>query len=328
MIPPLCIFGPTGVGKSALLDALLPVLQDSFFPEGVDVLVIDSKQVFRHETIVTGKDLPSHARYMRGKDHNPAHYLVDRTRIFGIDLVNPDEEWSLGQFIPYAHKVLVTNKQDNRALLVTCGTPLYLRSLLHPPATYAIPRNETLRQSAARKSLQELQEELASVDAARFESMNSSDRQNPRRLIRALEVATHKNAYGDQQIDHTPVFPNHYSIGLHCGEKEHRARIEKRVRDRIEDGAIDEYLFLLQTYPNWSQEARAAIGYELIGNVVSGQLPVGELSASWANQEYQYAKEQYDWWKKDASIVWKDVTAPVTHSLVQEIKAWYSSQRK
>jgi tRNA dimethylallyltransferase len=178
----LFIVGPTSTGKTDLCVSLVPSLLSLPGVSGVDILSADSKHVYIGEDIVTGKDTSA---LLTQCDQYP-----DRVSLFGIDMVKPDEAWSVSHFLKLATEVADHAAAQHRLLIIVGGTALYLHSLLNPPATAVVPRNESLRVEIESLSTSELQTRLQTLDAQKYAQMNHSDQLNPRRLVRAIEVAT------------------------------------------------------------------------------------------------------------------------------------------
>ncbi len=286
MKSPLVILGPTSSGKTALSFFLAKELPN------VDILVVDSKQVYKEQDIVTGKDIPEDSA----------------VPIYGTDLVKPDEDWSVAQFLQYAKEVIERSKREDRFLIIVGGTPQYLISLFGEPETAAIPPNQILRDELEKLSVDQLQ---SRVDTKRLSQMNDSDRKNPRRLIRAIEVQ-------DSSIPHTYKIHDGILkkeeccwIGLSVQTEKLEPRIRQRVIDRFQQGALAEYDRLFLSYMDWTKEAKSAIGYKEIEAFFSGKIgSEKELIDLWTLHEVQYAKRQMTWWKRGEQIQWFDALSP------------------
>ncbi len=299
---PLIIVGPTASGKTAL--ALW--LAEHF--SRVDILVIDSKQVYRHQDIVTGKDLPSKTS----------------ARIFGVDLISPDEDWSVAQGITYAESIITKAKDSNRFLIIVGGTPQYLLSVFEQTPTFVIQPDEKLRATLEGQTLTQLQERLQTVDYKRYEQMNNSDKNNPRRLIRAIEVKA--SEFAGEMTKQLLLISDCNWIGLSPVKETLESKIHSRVLKRIEQGAIEEYTSLENKYPNWTKEAKAAIGYKEIGQFLSGELSKEQLISLWTLHEVQYAKRQMTWWKRERQIVWFDgEDADLKSHVLEHVKDCYNN---
>ncbi len=309
MILPLLIAGTTSSGKTALSYFLADHIAN------VDILVVDSKQVYKDQDIVTGKDIKE-----KNTDERHSYYIHNQSRIFGLDLVRPDEEWSVGQFLRYAKSVIETAQKEERLLVILAGTPQFALSLFDSPASAHIPRNEKLREELDVLSVPELQKRM---NPERLEKMNHSDSQNPRRLIRAIEI--------DQSSSTLKKEPSLLSkenvvwIGLKVTEELLEKRIFQRVSDRVEDGAVDEYRHILTQYPDWTKEAKSAIGYAEIEQYLAEKISKKQLLEIWARHELQYAKRQLTWWKREDQINWFETDAiGFEQTILEYIKNCYT----
>ncbi len=317
------IVGPTATGKTDLALSLVPVLLH--FPEvvGVDILSADSKQVYTGEDIVTGKD--------KEKYKNSSIKYKGKLCVFGIDVVRPDEEWSVAHFLSYAKQVFENAQKEKRLVIVVGGTGQYLSSLISPPETATVPRNGTLRQELNMLPLEGQQQRLRETDMRKWESMNASDRQNPRRIIRAIEVAVS----GDRPTEKTKKEAgeslsqkNILWIGLTATKESLKKRIEKRVGERIATGAMEEAYTLHHLYPAWTKEARSAIGYGEIELFLQGKSSAEGVAHLWVLHEVQYAKRQLTWFRKHGGIVWFDCDdTGVKTKVAKEVVDWYTEHQ-
>lgn len=271
----LVITGPTATGKTDLgLE-----LSKEFNGE---ILSADSRQIYKHMDIGTGKDIQ--------------HFQ------WGIDLVNPDEPFSVSQYVDYAQKVLADIRQREKLPIVVGGTGLYIKELLEPSQTLHLKPNEKLRQQLAGFSLEELQNEIQKKDLKKWESLNGSDRQNPRRLIRAIEVAG---------LPLNQQRPNYEAliIGLTAPYSFLYERIDKRVDERIKMGAQKEKEKLHQQgfFPN-------AFGYK------------DQTPQEWKYGEHAYARRQMSYLKsKLPGVRWFDISQEgFKEKIVQTVSKWYS----
>lgn len=336
---PLFIVGPTATGKTDLSFYLAQQIQASFPVSGVDILVVDSKQVYVGQDIVTGKDIPkSFHKHTLTNSAIPFCFIDSHknVRLFGVDLVKPNEEWSLAQFITYAQLVRDKSHAEGRVLIIVGGTPLYTLSLFALPQTRIVAPDPHLRMELASCSVADLQQRLQKLDARRFSSMNDSDKQNQRRLTRAIEIALAKKL--QQQVlptNHTSQPPelglfakqDVCWVGLTLPKDESERRITKRVSKRLMQGAVAEYTKLFTTYPDWQPEAKLALGYFDIEDSLRTNAPESSLCAQWSLHEVQYAKRQMTWWKREKQIRWFDATASSLHTDVFDfIKNWYNER--
>lgn len=330
-LAPLVIVGPTASGKTDLSLFLASKLPSLLSTNGVDILVVDSKQVYSGQDIVTGKDIPATFSY---STEGIAHYQKDRIRLFGLNLVEPNVSWSLANFLSYASVIKQHSNAEGRLLLIVGGTPLYTLALFRSPQTAMIEPNQELREELGILTVTQLQERLSRVSAHRLLRMNPSDKQNPRRLVRAIETEIAKKlrdgwipAHQAQRAVFDPIFSmeDSFWIGLSVEKEVLEARIEKRVNDRLQSGAVEEYTTLNSTYPDWKPEAKSALGYGEIARFLQEGLSIDQLKELWTKHEVQYAKRQLTWWKREKQIHWVTPdTFEKKDAVLAQVKAWYT----
>lgn len=275
----LCIVGPTATGKTKRA-----VREASKTPS---ILVsADSRQVYRGLDIVTGKDHPA------------------GTKLYGIDLVSPDQECSVSHWydavIPHIQEAWGEEKQ----VIVVGGTGLYVRALTEGIATIKVPPDPALRHVLEPLSLFRLQAKLKKLSPLKFMAMNHSDQANPRRLIRAIEIAR-------SSPPPTPILPPHRVtlIGLKCSDDStYRARVRTRVVARLKAGAIKETKQLLREYEG-NIQSMSAIGYRSLIKFIGGEYTQPEMIEAWICDELRYAKRQLTWFRKDKRIKWYDINS-------------------
>lgn len=285
----LIICGPTATGKTQLATKLAKKFKG-------ELISADSRQVYKGMDIVTGKDRPK------------------GIIIHGLDLVKPDEEFSVAHFVKYAHTLI---NQISFPIIIG-GTGLYLDSLMNPPETLLVKPDLVLRKKLEKKSVKQLQEQLISLNKARFSRMNHSDQNNPRRLVRAIEVEKSQHTLrGDSsQVSARSLLNGKFDIlwlGLIAKKEVLDQRISERVKQRVKAGAIQEWQKLkkqhIQNLPSMS-----GIGYR--------QLP--DIKA-WIKAEQQYFRRQLTWFKKNKKINWFNVDEPdLFKQVVKLVQAWYT----
>jgi tRNA dimethylallyltransferase len=277
----LIIPGPTATGKSSLGHKLANELNG-------EVISADSRQVYKYMDIGTGKDLENFE--------------------WGIDLVEPGEDFSASQWVKYAQKVLNDIWSRNKLPIIVGGTGLYIKELLNPSETLHIPPNYELR--SMNYGLIELQEMLKKKDLTKWERMNNSDRNNPRRLVRAIEVAENviaRNEMTKQSSGRSPRFARDDTlvIGLTASQSVLFKRIDQRVEDRIKLGVKKEWEKLKK------YRLPKTLGY------------YHDNVDDWKAQEHAYAKRQLDYMKKYLpQTVWFDISSP---NVINYVHDWYKA---
>jgi tRNA dimethylallyltransferase len=304
--PLLVIAGATATGKTGLSLAVARTLRD----EGtrVEIISADSRQVYRALDIGTAK-VPVGER--------------DGIRHHGLDLVEPDEGFSVADFVRHAREALleiarrVNDGQRGLAILVG-GTGLYLRAVARGLDTEALPFDAAVRAgieaglerdglSPAVERLRALAPTLASrIDLA-----------NPRRVARALEIA-------ELRGDAPPPPPLGYSgpvawLGLRVASPVHREWIARRARDQFDAGLVDEARALRERFDP-ALPAFSAIGYREAWALLDGQLTREQAIELDAKRNVDYARRQATWFRSEPDIAWLDPSGEVVGRAVDSAR--------
>lgn len=273
--------GPTAVGKTAIAQRIAE-------RHDFDILCADSMLVYHGMDIGTAK--PSVA------EQSKVHY-------WGIDLVSPLERFSVGHYRVAALQAIQTVITKGRKLIVTGGTGLYIKSLTDGLDSRP-PMNTTIRLNAEHllkeKGVSALQEWLENKDSTLYKSL--SDKNNPRRLIRALECAC---AEGTHYSKHWKFGKSSPRIpGLMLPYDQLCARIESRVRTMYRKGLIEEVEHLLQKGFDSSSTARQAIGYAEAVNYLKGRCSIKQAVNQTIIRTRHLAKRQKTWFRHQAYVDW------------------------
>lgn len=252
MVKLLIIIGPTATGKTKL-GVELAKKNDG------EIISADSRQVYKGMDIGTGKD----------KD------VYGDVPVWGLDLVDPNYSYNVSDFVKYASGKISDIKSRGKLPIIVGGTILYVKSLLHPPETLHIPQNPKLRSELEKLSVSELQQKLGES------KLNASDINNPRRLIRAIEVSK-----SDFNSPSNPAY-DYKIVSLTAPLDYIYSRIDKRVEDRLKLGAQEEVEQLLEKGYSPDLPSFTATGYREVDN-----------PDLWKQKERQYAKRQITFIKK------------------------------
>jgi len=281
----IVVLGPTASGKSALGLALA----ERF---GGEILVCDSTQVYRHFDIGTAKMPGSEQRGIR-------HHLVD--------LVEPHEVFTAGQYRERAIDVLESVRRRNKLPIVTAGTGLYLRALLEGLSD-APRRSEELRTRLRERTRQmgpdSLHRLLKRLDPEAAGKVAPRDTQ---KIIRAVEmrILAGKPIAEIHRSGRSPLQGyNVYKIGLQPPREQLYARIDSRVKEMISLGWVDEVHRLVEQGIPADAKPFQFIGYaELRQHIESGQNPEEAIPAI-QQATRRFAKRQLTWFRKEPKVHW------------------------
>lgn len=317
----LVICGPTATGKTSLALHLARNIDAA-------LLSADSRQIFRHMDIGTGKDIPvgfvqqDAARLDQAS--LPDFYTDGTVDLWGYDLVDPDGWYSVADYIRDMRSVVSYLWSEDRLPIIVGGSGHYIDSLIAPPESVGVPPDMRLRRSLDGVDVATLAKKLQSVDVGRYERMNMSDRHNPRRLLRALEVSTYLESNdAPDQIDDLEA--DVLWVGLMLPLPELKKRIHRRVLARVDAGMEDEVRHLMEEYSDWSHPAFAVTGYRLMRLYIEGSISLDAMIDAWTQDEYAYARRQMTWFRRQAAITWFDVTDPTNRDAIADlVQNWYA----
>lgn len=294
----LVVCGPTATGKTALALHLAKVFRGN-------LISADSRQVYRGMDIITNKGLP------KGK------------KIYLTDLVDPKKDFSVSQWRKEAKKVIGQLQKDKKLPIVVGGTGLYIESLIKNIESINIPPNKKLRNEMEGKSVDELYETLAHVDAVRAANMNQSDKKNPRRLLRAIEVGLAKNSNQNRASAGDYEF---LMIGLIAPKDVLFEKIKKGVGSRLKAGALSEVKHLLtQRDVSWDAQSMTGIGYRELKPYFEKREKLEVCVKNWIKAEQRYARRQLTWFKKYKELKWFDVSQENWRQEVEIlVRNWYN----
>ncbi len=325
----LVICGPTAVGKTNIGIFLARKF-------GGELISADSRQVYKGLDIITGKDIPEISK-LKSQNSNlninndkfeVGYRIKDDVPVWLVDIVEPDYAFSAGEFALLAQKVIADIWSRGKLPIIVGGTGFYIRSVINPYDTYMIPPDKALRSRLEKTDLAGLQKKLAQDDATRWENMNDSDKKNPRRLIRAIEVEKWRQKFS-QQNSGLQIIPaeNIFFIGLRADFRlVLRDRIHKRIEKRIDQGAVEEVKKLMGKKYSWFLPAFTSTGASQLKKYIEGKDTLQDALKSWQFQEIDYSKRQLTWFKKDKKIRWFDITAYDNRGIIEETVAkWYTA---
>ncbi len=272
------VTGPTASGKTQIGLELAQRLN-------AEIISLDSMAIYQQMDIGTAKPTAEQRELV------PHHLL---------DVVSPDTDFSLSQYVQRAHLAIQQIREAGREVLFVGGTPLYLKALLRgiyegPPADWEF--REQIEKELEEVGIESLHQRLEQVDPLTAHRLHPNDK---RRVIRALEVYK----ITGQPISHQQ---DHFDDGLPADQCKVfvlgwprdvlHARIEKRVEQMFDGGLVEEVEQLLQQYQNLSRTAYQAVGYrEVIEMLQTG----GQLSDAIERviiRTRQFARRQETWFR-------------------------------
>jgi tRNA dimethylallyltransferase len=286
--PLLVIAGPTATGKTGLAIDVAERLAGQGI--GAEVISADSRQVYRGLDIGTAKATPAERRGV------PHHGLV---------LVDPDQPFTVADFAAHARSVLdeLAGRPGPTVAILAGGTGLYLRAVARGIATDQLPSDAAVRARLEAEflavGLEPLVERLRSVAPHRAAVIDTA---NPRRVVRALEIAEVVGGEPDLPAPRGYDGPSAW-IGLEVDPPTHRRWIDARARAQFDAGLIDEARALRARYDP-ALPAFSAIGYREAWAVLDRQLSPEAAIAEDARRNVAFAKRQRTWLRSEPDIRW------------------------
>jgi tRNA dimethylallyltransferase len=287
-IPVLVICGPTGSGKSAMAMELAQHTP-------LEIVSADSRQVYRMMDVGT-------AKATKTEQAQVPHHM--------IDLINPDQEFSVAAFVDLARPILEQIHQRGKLPCVVGGTGLYIRALLGGLAQ--LPTGDpVLRQSLHQREHEQgsgtLHRELQQLDP---ESAAAIHPNNLIRTVRALEVCLLTGQkFSTIKAEHNFVEGSYRVLTL-APDYPRRIlyqRIDVRTLQMLEAGLVDEVKMLAERFGS-NLKALQTLGYREALRFLAGDYDAEQLCAEIQLRTRQYAKKQLTWFRKDPDIFWVDST--------------------
>jgi len=291
----IAIVGPTASGKTTLGIALAKKF-------GGEIVSADSRQIYRGMDIGTAKPTAAERRAV-------PHHL--------IDIRDPDEDYTVADYQRDAFTAIQAIIARGKVPFLVGGTGLYIRAVvenLDIPKVQADPGlRAQIETDIARDGLPAVFKKLVALDP---EAAYVVDPKNPRRVVRALEVALATGEpFTTQRTKNAPLFDT-LTLGLNPSPEVLRERIDRRVDEMFRDGFAKEVKMLVKKY-GASAPAFNAIGYREVIEYLSATLSLEDAIAEIKINTWHYAKRQMTWFKKDRSTRWIDDTIDAVFPMVE-----------
>lgn len=304
----LAIVGPTASGKSDLaiklaLYLISPQNKKKFGIDGAEIISADSRQVYKGFNLSAGKVTK---KEMAGIPH---HLL---------DVANPKKVFTVFDYKKMAKKVIKKILEKNKLPIVCGGTGFYINALLYDYNFPQVPPNQKLRKKLEKQTTEKLFRTLQKLDPKRAKTI---DRQNKRRLIRAIEIIT-KTKKPIQELQKKSTY-NLLILGIKQSKKILRQKIKKRLLARIKKGMIKEIIKIKNQGVSWKKLENLGLEYRWISRYLRQKIKIennkkltlsernkiikrlkDEMIKKLNTEIWQYARRQITWFKKNQEIIW------------------------
>lgn len=282
------IIGPTAVGKSAHAIQLAK-------KTGAEIISADAYQVY------TGMDIGT-AKVSREERMQTPHHL--------IDILTPDQPYSVADFITKSNTIITDLSQKNIPVIICGGTAFYIHSFL-----YGYEFGEQVNQEKDKiktrlenrfetEGIAPLLQELEKIDP---EIHSYMDVQNPRRVIRGLEIYYSTGQKPSSRRNEGDPRKDVQIIGLHCAREQLIDRINQRVDKMIDAGLVDEVKKLLKHGYDPACLAFEGIGYKQVIMHLEGHYDFDSMVEWIKIRTRQFAKRQMTWFRRFNDVEWIDV---------------------
>lgn len=282
----LVIVGPNASGKSNTAIRLAKKFNG-------EVVSADSRQVYKGMDIGSGK--------VEGEllpKSDPPVFVSEGVNHYCIDIVEPTKDYNVALYKKDAQKALRHILSKGKLPIICGGTGFWISAVIDDIDFPKVPPNRELRKKIGTKSEEELLEMLKGLDPDRAKTV---DKENPVRLIRAIEIA---KSLGSVPKPNKKSKYNLLMIGIKWPKEKLHKRIKVRLDQRLEDGMIDEVKRLNKEGVSWKRLERFGLEYKRVSELLQHKLTIEEMKKSIYLDDVQYAKRQMTWFKKDKRIKW------------------------
>ncbi len=296
MLKLVVILGTNASGKSDLAIRLAKHF-------GGEIVSADSRQVYRGLDLGSGKITPAQAATVK-------HHL--------LDVADLSESYSLAQYQRAAYNAIDSISTAGKLPFLVGGTGLYISAIVEGYQLVDVPPNDQLRTQLESLPLPQLVERLQKADA---HAASRIDKKNPRRLIRAIEIAAAGYARSAARKN-LPRY-NCLQLGLTWPREILVHRIAERLRQRLANGMIDEVADLRSRGVSDLRLDKLGLEYRYITRYLRGELRnLDELFTELEIAIRQFAKRQLTWFKRDSTITWLDPFKDYFQEACDRIRDW------
>jgi tRNA dimethylallyltransferase len=266
----ITILGPTAIGKTSLAVKL------AYYFNG-EIISADSRQVYKLMDIGTGKDLQD--------------YYINDTKIeyHLIDVVHPKDDYNLFLFNQDFEKAFEIIKSKNKLPFLVGGTGLYLNSLLNSYNLSCLNFSSNEYSELYNMSNEQLVERLKKYDHLVH---NKNDYMDRDRMIKRIIILENKNESRKDEKYNSLV------IGIYTDREDNKKRITKRLKDRLQNGLIDEVKKLIEMGISYERLYYFGLEYRYVSLYLQNKLNYNDMYQKLNSQIHKFAKRQMTWFRK------------------------------
>jgi len=281
------ILGPTASGKTDLAIKLAKKFNG-------EIVSADSRQVYKEMNIATAKPLQNQKSKIKNQK-----YLVNGVPHYLVDIIYPDKEFNVAIYKKLAQKAIKDIQKRGKLPFLVGGTGLYIWAVIDNLKFPKVRPQKKLRKELEKKSKKELFQIYKKLDpkGAKF-----IDKENKRRLIRAIEVCkVTGKSFWEQRKKGKPLF-DVLQIGIKLEKEKLKKRIEKRINKMFKLGLEKEAKKLFEKYGEIPP--LQTIGYQEFKDFFEGKITKKEVKEKIILHTLQFARRQITWFKRDKRIHW------------------------
>lgn len=297
----LSIIGPTASGKTSLAVRAAAEL-------GGEIISADSRQVYRGMDIGTGKDLDE---YVYAGCPIPYHL---------IDIVEAGYKYNVFEYQKDFLKVWEDCLQKEVVPVLCGGSGLYVEAVLKGYKLLEVPVNDGLRASLKDMNLPELAAKLATYKKLH----NTTEIDTVKRAVRAIEIEEYYRTHPYEEKEFPKI--NALVVGVDVTREVRRERITRRLKERLEQGMVEEVRELLEKGVKAEDLIYYGLEYKYLTLYLTGQLTYEQMTGQLNVAIHQFAKRQMTWFRKmereGFEIRWLDAELPIEEK-VATIRSWW-----
>ena len=273
----IVILGPTASGKSALAVKIAKTING-------EIISADSRQVYKGLDIGSGKITK---KEMGGIPN------------YCLDIVSPKKIFNVADFKKCADKAIEKIFAKNKTPIIVGGTGLYIQAVVDNIVLPEVKPDWNLREDLEKKTTEEMFKILKKFDPARAKNI---DPKNPRRLIRAIEIAETLGKVPNLEVQ--PPSWEAIQIGIKLSDEELKEKINNRLIYRLKKGMVAEAQKLHSQGLSWKRMNELGLEYRYMAKFLKGEISKEEMTDKLKSEIWQYAKRQMTWFKRDKRIKW------------------------
>jgi tRNA dimethylallyltransferase len=315
----LVITGPTSTGKTDLALFMAKKLNG-------ELICADSRQVYKELDIGTGK-LPN--SYLKVTKAN-GWWQIDGVKIQMYDLISPKKQFTVADYINNVAKILEKLQNKGKLPIIVGGTGFYIKAITEGIPNLSIPVDQKQRRELEKLSLDQLQKKLKKLSSLRWDSLNNSDKQNPRRLLRSIELISMNPYIGQHSHINKLINANFLKIGLTAPREVLYKNADMRILSRLNQGLIKEAEQLYSSGLSFKRMRQLGLEYGVLANYLEKKIPsLDEFIKILQGKTHNYIRRQLTWFKKDKQIIWFDITEKKYREKIEKrVIQWYDEDNE